>query len=84
MSDLVITNEQLRERAKKILTDFENAGASWEGVALALAQSDLIFDTLANASGLADLSLKVDTSAIKWDGNYCASRADIYGEENAE
>jgi hypothetical protein len=41
-----ITNETLKSRAQKIQQEFENGGASWEGLALEIARLELSLEAI--------------------------------------
>lgn len=65
-------NENLKSRAQDILKEFEQGGATWEGVALALARQELKVQALQQGFG-DGMSIDLGT----WDGSYCASEKDI-------
>ena len=67
------TNETLKSTARKIMQEFENGGASWEGVALEIARLQLSLKEYKKL-GL-DIDKGIDYGT--WDGSYCASEADI-------
>lgn len=70
---ITITDETLKSRAQEILKEFESAGASWEGVALAIARLELSLDAIKQYG--ADKGVKINLGT--WDGEYCASEKDI-------
>ena len=68
-----ITNETLKSKAQDIQQEFENGGASWEGVALEIARLELIIEAI-KKNGL-EAEIGIDLGS--WDGAYCASEEDI-------
>jgi len=65
-------NENLKSRAQDILKDFEQGGATWEGVALAIARLELKAQALEQGLGS---FFRIDLGT--WDGSYCANEKDI-------
>ena len=70
---ITITDETLKTRAQDILGEFESAGASWEGVALAIARLELSLDAVKQYG--ADKGVRINLGT--WDGEYCATDRDI-------
>ena len=68
-----ITNETLKSKAQDIQKEFENGGASWEGLALEIARLELTLEAI-KKNGL-DVEIGIDLGT--WDGAYCASEEDI-------
>jgi hypothetical protein len=68
-----ITNDTLKSRAQDIKQEFENGGASWEGVALEIARLELSLEAI-KKDGLGE-EIGIDLGT--WDGHYCASEKDI-------
>jgi len=68
-----ITNESLKSRAQKIQKEFENGGASWEGVALEIARLELSLETIKKEG----LGVEIGIDLGTWDGHYCANEEDI-------
>jgi hypothetical protein len=68
-----ITNETLKSKAQDIQKEFENGGASWEGVALEIARLELTLEAIKKDGLEALVGIDLGT----WDGAYCASEEDI-------
>jgi hypothetical protein len=68
-----ITNDTLKSRAQDIKQEFENGGASWEGVALEIARLELTLEAIKKDGLEALVGIDLGT----WDGAYCASEEDI-------
>ena len=68
-----ITNETLKSKAQDIKQEFDNGGASWEGVALEIARLELSLEAI-KKDGL-EAEIKIDLGT--WDGHYCANEKDI-------
>jgi hypothetical protein len=68
-----ITNETLKSRAQKIQQEFENGGASWEGVALEIARLELSLEAIKKEG----LGVEIGIDLGTWDGAYCANEEDI-------
>lgn len=68
-----ITNETLKSRAQDIQQEFENGGASWEGVALEIARLELSLEAIKKEG----LGVEIGIDLGSWDGSYCASEEDI-------
>ena len=66
------TNETLKTKAQEIKQEFENSGASWEGVALEIARLELKLEAVKEGLGV-DFRIDLGT----WDGSYCANEEDI-------
>jgi hypothetical protein len=68
-----ITNETLKSRAQKIQQEFENGGASWEGLALEIARLELSLEAIKKDGLSEEIGIDLGT----WDGHYCASEEDL-------
>ena len=71
--DYSITNETLKSKAQDIKREFDNGGASWEGVALEIARLELSLEAIKKNG----LGVEIGIDFGTWDGHYCANEEDI-------
>jgi len=61
-----ITNETLKSRAQKIQQEFENGGASWEGVALEIARLELSLEAIKKEGLGVEIGIDLGTWDVAW------------------